>query len=146
VVAALVALVSCSTAQHASSSETTTVAVDYGAKYLALLGPVTAAMDTLDRNGLAKVVPAGLLVRVIRATSNFDTAVLRVEWPGRSTMSDVRTLGNAEVTFSSDLSVMNAQNALTLGAYRSRIVHDEQAAAAAGKTVRNDLGLPEPNS
>lgn len=144
--AALVATVGCSSATHASASTTTAVPIDYGAKYLTLVGPVNVAMDTFDRIGPAKAVPADLLVGIIRATSTFDTAILHIVWPGPSTMSDVHTLANAEVMLSSDLSVVNAQNALTLGGYRRRLLGDEQAAATAAKHVRVDLGLPAPKS
>lgn len=146
VVAALVATAGCSSTTRSSVSPAPTVHVDYGAKYLALASPETAALDELDRVGIAKVVPTALLVRVIRVTSTFDSAILRVEWPGRSTMSDVRALADAEVTFSSDLSVVNAQNALTLPSYRTRISHDEQVVGAATNTVRIDLGLPAPKA
>jgi hypothetical protein len=139
-------MIGCSHTTHTSAPETTTVPVDYPAKYLALVGPVNTAMDALNHVGLAKVVPSDLLIRIISGISTFDTAMLGVEWPGASTMSDVRTLVNAEVTLSSDLSVVNAQNALTLAAYLRRIVHDEQAVTTAAKVVRVDLGLPEPNS
>jgi len=146
VAAVLVAIVGCSHTTHSSASQPTTVPVDYGAKYLALVGPVNVAMDALDRIGPAGAVPAGLLIRVIRATSTFDTAILGVDWPGPSTRSDVRTLANAEVTLGSDLSVANGQTALTLGAYRRRVTHDEQAATAAAKVVRVDLRLPATTS
>jgi hypothetical protein len=146
VTAALVGIVGCSHTTRASAPETTTVPVDFRAKYLALVGPVNGAMDALDRIGLAKVVPADLLVRIIRTTSTFDTAILGLDWAGASTRSDVRTLANAEVTLSSDLSVVNAQSALTLAVYLRRIVHDEHAATTAAKVVRADLGLPAPKS
>ncbi|MGO9876507.1 MAG: hypothetical protein ACLPVY_22250 [Acidimicrobiia bacterium] len=120
----------------------TTVHVDYGAKYLALVAPLNAATAALDRVAAGKAVPADVLLAVVRTTSNFDSAILAVQWPGPSAMSDVRALTNAEVTLSNDLSLINAQNALTVKAYRDRLARDKQAAHAATNRVRADLHLP----
>lgn len=138
-VATLVITAACSSATHPT---VTTVHVDYGAKYLALVAPLNSTTAALDRADTGKGVPAGVLLAVVRATSTFDSAMLAVQWPGPSAMSDVRALTNAEVTLSDDLSVINAQNALTVKAYRARLEHDRQAAGAAANRVRADLHLP----
>lgn len=138
-VATLVITAACSSATHPT---VTTVHVDYGAKYLALVAPLNAATAALDRADTGKGVPADVLVDVVRATSNFDSAMLAVQWPGPSAVSDVRALTNAEVTLGDDLSVINAQNAFTLKAYRGRLARDRQAANEAANRVRADLHLP----
>jgi hypothetical protein len=139
-VATLVITAACSSATHPT---VTTVPVDYGAKYLALVAPLNAATAALDRAETSKaVVPADVLFDVVRATSTFDSAVLAVPWPGPSTMTDVRALTDTEVTLSNDLSLVDAQNALTVKAYRARLAHDRQAANAATGRVRADLHLP----
>jgi hypothetical protein len=116
--------------------------VNYAAKYLDLVTPLNAALDQLRKVPPKKAVPAAVLTGIATASSNFGTAMLRVQWPGPTTGSDVRALIQANAAFSADLSQINHQNAASIAAYRSQLARDDQASASAAKKVRADLGLP----
>jgi hypothetical protein len=116
--------------------------VNYAAKYLDLVAPLNAALDQLRKVPPKKAVPSAVLTGIATASSNFGTAMLRVQWPGPTTDSDVRALVQANAAFSADLSQINHQNAASIAAYRNQVARDDQASASAAKKVRADLGLP----
>jgi hypothetical protein len=116
--------------------------VNYAAKYLGLVAPLNTALDQLRKVPPKKAVPAAVLSGIATASSNFGTAMLRVQWPGPTTGSDVRALVQASAAFSADLSQINHQNAASIAAYRNQLARDDQVSASAAKKVRADLGLP----
>jgi len=132
-----------STVSPSAVSSTTTRHVDYRATYVALAAPMDVAIAKFDHVVLARSRSISVVLGLIRATSNFESAVLRVQWPGRATESDIRTLTNADTQLSADLTAQPpVQNASVAAAYLKRVAHDERASNAAAKAVRADLGLP----
>jgi hypothetical protein len=132
---------------------TTAPAVNYGAKYLAIVAPYNAAiakhpLDSLlfktNPPSVAQVTP------IVAATTTFDERLLAITWPGQ-TEADVRTLVSDDETLVeylnalADVSTSNAENPFALPETEQRetqislLNHKSDFDAAA---VRADLHLP----
>lgn len=154
-------MASCSSSAHptttaTSEASTTTVTtttaapvrtVDYKARYLALIAPVNSALAALTKASDASGnVPASAVTKAVTALQTFDSAVLRVEWPGTSTNADVRELVRSTSGLIADIEQVNDQTAATQATFTAQFSRDVAATSAAVNIVRSDLGLPPPSS
>jgi len=111
------------------------IPVNYGAKYLSIIGPANAQIDKLaawsKANPTATSIPANVIDPVTDAIQKADIALVRVTWPGQAG-TDIRTLVSGDATLSSDLETQN-WGVVTSDGNHLVIVANE---------IRADLGLP----
>jgi hypothetical protein len=110
----------------ATATTSTTAAVNYGAKYLAIINPLNAAL----KNSPASPSAAQLQALATQIDQR-EAKLLAVQWPGQAE-TDVHTL----VTDMGQLAAAVQNND------GSAVTNAGQAVASASGIVRSDLGLP----
>lgn len=107
-----------------SSTTATTVAVNYGAKYLAIIGPLNKTL------GASTPVTAAQLSTITALIDRTEAQLLAVRWPGQAE-TDVRSM----VTDMGPLAAAVSND--DVAAFRTA----GQTVASAAAIVRSDLGL-----
>lgn len=126
-----------------TSTTPTTPPVDYGAKYLALVGPYNSAIDTFNKSLTANMTSAELGAaadKLAVAGTQLDEQLIAVAWPGQ-VETDVRSLVSDDAAVIGDLQGFDSVNVLSASQLISQFDKDANVADTAAALVRSDLHL-----
>jgi hypothetical protein len=130
-------------AQKTAPASTAPTKAEFGQRYLELVAPLNAAIDTLRNRtkGYNDSTPASRIradaALATAALEHFDNAILRADWPS-AVKADVRALVRTDAALQSDLEQIADTDDWT------QLTRDAEASSSAANVVRADLGLPPP--